>query len=109
MSITKLTWKESKTKYGLKPSRTIYCPVCGSEMFLRASTIKNLTHSPAAWVNDMTWKCKGCSKTETFGPPMEWSHALEVLEIRGEQVLIPIEDWKKDKILRKRLETLGYV
>jgi len=121
-----IRWIETDDKAGLRPAEPIVCPACMGEfilkhqrfpnrdevpkMFIRATTIRPLSHNPSAWVNDMTFKCEGCDYCVSFGRPMTEERSVQTIARRGGQIAyLPKEEWEKNEILRERLKVYGYV
>lgn len=132
-------WVEAANIVGLEPLFPMTCKMCGrtGEMFLRHSRmhlvrrdqqIKRIkipllkqfelrlfkavakeTRVPAFRVS---YKCPYCDWLATFVPPVRSEHFDKILELRSGEPLYypPLEDWKsEDELIKKKLESLGYV
>ena len=132
-------WMEVYSEKGLNPIFPMTCKMCGrvGEMFLRHSRMhlvrqdrllkrlkipffkrfemrlfKSMSKETSAPVFRVSYKCPYCDWLATFVVPVRKDHFDKILELRKNKPLYypPLEDWKsEDELIKKKLESLGYV
>jgi len=106
-------WKATNDIYGHKPKFDITCPFCGEDMYLRHSTI-------AEDRNVMAYKCPTCAWFIKFHVMWDkrylsrigntFRNGLSTNDPSDEKgFFVPIEDFKKNELIKQRLADLGYI
>ena len=109
-------WEKTHDAQGLKANFKIVCFRCKEEMLYRNSlmgseTLGGNTYNSSIMVFRVCFKCPHCRMVEVFYIPVERVYYAEVLDYRKGRVVHypPIAQWEENEIVRKRLESLGYV